>query len=181
MKKLVIASILAICLILASVPSFASVIDPNVIRGRASVSAGISIIQGFGLVLTGNMPVDNRMSLGGSFGFSLEESNPYLMDIHMNLQFMEPTARNPVSMSLVGGVWGGTSDGIWLSKKETEGYIQPEIGIAMSYMFNSVLTGRANIVYGPSLGIELGYKITPALEGIFALSEQVVGIKFKVF
>jgi len=176
----IIFTALAVILSTASV-SLASLIDANVVRGRTTFSAGFAMFQGFGFVGTANFPMDNRMSVGGSIGFSMGSPNPCLADLHMNLQFIEPSARNPLSMSLVGGVWGGTSDGIWLSKKERDFYIQPELGVTMTYLFDSRLTGRLNIVYGPTVGAEIGYKFHPSLEGIFAISEQVIGIKFRLF
>jgi|GEM_PF-2551844 len=180
MKKLTVIGIALVILAAASLPASSSLIDPDVVRGRRNFSVGFSMLQGFGLVTSGHFPMDNKMALGGSFGYSFENSNPYLFDLHMNLQFVEPTARSPIAMSLVGGLWGGTSNGLWLSKHEKDLYVLPELGVAMSYMFNSRLTGRMNLVFGPSLGVELGYKFHPAIEGIFAISEQVVGVKFKI-
>lgn len=168
-------------MMLSVVPATASLIDANIMRGKPTLSAGFSIFQGFGFVGTANFAVDQRMSVGGSIGFSFESPNPYLADLYMNFQMVEPSARNAMSMSLVGGLWGGTSDGIWLSKQKKDPYIQPELGVALSYMFDSRLTGRLNLVYGPSLGAEIGYKFNSAFEGIFAISEQVVGLKFKIF
>jgi hypothetical protein len=181
MKKYLLIFITVLIVFSIALPAGASLIESSVVRKRSSMSIGFSMLQGPGVVATGNFPIDNKMSLGGSFGFSLETPNPYLMDLYMNLQFIEPSARNPLSMSLVGGIWGGTSDGIWLSKKEREVYVQPELGVTISYMFDSRMTGRLNLVYGPTLGAEIGYKIFPKLEGIFAISAQVIGLKFRVF
>ena len=177
MKKLLIVLFLT----LFAAPCFGSLIDANVVRGKPTLSAGFSLLQGFGLVTTADFPMDGNLSLGGSLGYSFDAGNPYLMDLRMNLQFVEPSARNPICFSLVGGVWGGTSSGIWLSRNKQDFYVQPEFGVAMTYLLNSRVTWRFNFVYGPSLGLELGYKITPSLEGVFAISEQVIGIKFKVF
>ncbi len=176
MKK--IAAFLIVFLVL-SAPAFASLTDANVVKGHPSFSAGFSILQGFGFVGTASFPIDGRMELGSSIGYSFDSPNPYLADLHMNFQFTEPSAKSPLCFSLVGGVWGGTSSGIWLSKQSREFYIQPELGVCMTYLVDSRLTWRFNFVYGPSLGLELGYKITPALEGVFAISEQVIGIKFR--
>ena len=178
-KRILLISLLVIGLTVA--PAMASLIDANVVRGKPTLSAGFSIFQGFGFVGAGSFAIDQRMSVGGSLGFSFESPNPYLADLHMNFQMVEPTARNAMSLSLIGGVWGGTSDGIWLSKQKKDVYVMPELGVALSYMFDSRLTGRLNLVYGPSLGAEIGYKFNSAFEGIFAISEQVVGIKFKIF
>ncbi len=180
MKNASVIFMLSLFIFFLTLPASGSVIDANVVRGRISLSAGFAVLQGFGLVTTANFPIDNRMSLGGSLGYSLESPNPYLADLHMNLQFIEPSARNPLSMSVVGGIWGGTSAGLWISKKQKDFYVQPELGLTMSYLFDSYLTGRLNLVYGPSLGVEIGYKLSPWLEGIFAISEQVIGIKFRL-
>lgn len=174
-------SLLIVLFLFGGLSASASEIDANVVRGRPNVSIGFSALQGFGLVTTANFPLDSRISVGGSFGYSFDAGNPYLADLFMNLQFVEPTARSPFSASLVGGAWGGTSDGIWLSKNKKDAYIEPELGVALSYMFNSRMTGRFNLVFGPSLGVELGYMLLPQLEGVFAISEQVIGVKFKIF
>jgi len=181
MNKMIKKAALIALICLTASAACASLIDSNVVKGKGTVSAGFSLLQGFGLVTTGDFPIDNRMSVGGSFGIAFSSGNPNLMDLHMNLQFLEPTAKNALSASLIGGIWGGTSSGIWLSSHSRDFYIQPELGVGLSYIFNSRLTGRLNLVYGPTLGIELGYKFNPSIEGIFAISEQIVGIKFKVF
>lgn len=170
-----------VILVIASSSASASLIDANVVKGKPTLSIGFSALDGFGLVSSMAFPVDSRMSIGGSFGYNFETGNPYLFDLNMNLQFVEPTAKSPFSASVIGGVWGGTSDGIWLSKRIKEAYIQPEFGVSLGLMFNSRMTGRMNLVYGPTLGVELGYLITPGIEGIFAISEQVIGVKFKIF
>jgi hypothetical protein len=177
-KKLACA---ALILVFSTLSAGASVIDANVVKGRHTFSGGFSLLQGFGLVATGDFALDNRMAVGGSVGYSFDGANAYLGDMHLNFQFVEPTSQTPLSMSLVGGLWGGTSNGLWLSKYSCPFYIQPEIGLAMSYMFDSRFTGRIDLVYGPSLGIELGYKIMPNLEAVFAVSEQVIGLKFRLF
>jgi hypothetical protein len=177
--KAVLISILVVGSSVA--PVMASLIDSNIVRGKPTFSAGFSLLQGFGFVGTGSFAIDNRMAVGGSLGFSFEDPTPSLADLHMNFQIVEPSAKNAMSLSLVGGVWGGTSDGIWLSKRAHDVYVAPELGVALSYMFDSRMTGRLNLVYGPSLGAEIGYKFNSTFEGIFAISEQIVGIKFKLF
>ncbi len=176
MKKYLIITIIA--LLLGAGAAHAGLIESNVWKGRNVVSVGMSLFGGLGVVSSLDVGIDSRMSLGGSIGVCLEDQNPYLADLHLNFQFIEPTYRDPLAMSFVGGVWGGTSTGIWVNKNEKDFYIMPELGITMSYPLANKVRGRLNLVYGPSLGAEVGFLIHPKLEAIFAISQQVVGIKF---
>jgi len=176
MKKYLV--IVPLILVLGVTSVSASLIESNVWRGRNTVTAGMSLFGGFGIVSSLDYAIDNQMALGGSVGVCLSDENPYLVDFHMNYQFIKPTRRDPLAISFVGGVWGGTSSGIWVNKNKKDLYIMPEIGVTISYPLEERITGRLNLVYGPSLGAEVGFKFHPKLEGIFAVSQQAVGIKF---
>lgn len=175
MKKLVIASLI---LVLGATSASAALIESNVWRGRNVVSMGMSLFGGTGVVASMDIGVDSKLSYGGSIGICLVDENPYLADFHVNYQFIEPTYRDPMALSFVGGVWGGTSSGMWVGKNKKDTYIMPELGVTISYPLANKVRGRLNIVYGPSLGAEVGFLLNPRLEAIVAISQQVLGVKF---
>jgi len=176
MKKHLLISL--IILALCAGGANAALIESNTWKGRNVVSVGMSLFGGTGIVSSLDIGIDSKMSVGGSVGVCFENDNPYLADFHLSYQFIEPTYRDPLAMSFVGGLWGGTSDGIWVHKQKKDLYIMPELGITMSYPLANRVRGRLNLVYGPSLGIEVGFLIHPRFEAIVAISQQVLGVKF---
>ena len=176
MKKHLLIALLI--LILGATSASAALIESNVWRGRDVVSLGMSLFGGTGVVSSLDIAIDKQMSFGGSVAVCFENENPYLADFHLNYQFIRPTYRNAMAMSFVGGVWGGTSEGIWVNKNKKDLYIMPELGITITYPLANRVNGRLNLVYGPSFGAEVGFLLHPKLEAVVAVSQQVLGIKF---
>lgn len=55
-----------------------------------------------------------------------------------------------------------------------------DIGIALSHPFDDRWTGRANLVYGPAWGFEVGYRFASRVEGTFGITGLgVVGLGFR--
>jgi len=83
---------------------------------------------------------------------------------HYMVQLLEGTSDEP-SVSLLLGAFAN------------RGGLSPEFGFALSHAFDAKWTGRANLVYGPSWGFEVGYRLGPALEGTFGIGGMgIVGL-----
>jgi hypothetical protein len=86
---------------------------------------------------------------------------------HYMYQFVEGTERDPS----ISGIFGAFANRAGL---------RPEVGIGLSYPFDAKWTGRANIVFGPSWGFEMGYRFTPTVEGTFGITGMgLVGLGFR--
>ncbi|HEY6572483.1 MAG TPA: hypothetical protein VI198_04120 [Candidatus Eisenbacteria bacterium] len=87
---------------------------------------------------------------------------------HYMYQFVEGVDGNP-SVSAIAGAFANRAG------------VRPEFGLALSYPFAARWVGRLNAVYGPSWGLEFGYRFTPAVEGTFGVTGMGmfgVGIRF---
>lgn len=86
---------------------------------------------------------------------------------HYMYQFVEGTRRDPS----VSGIFGAFAN---------RHGIRPEFGFGLSYPFDVKWTGRANIVYGPSWGFEVGYRFNPQVEGTIGVTGMgLLGLKFR--
>jgi hypothetical protein len=154
----------------------ASIPDANI---RANVNRG-----GFG-VLSGaygqaDFALNEHSAVGGYFGVDPNDvyfgdyagsdrtfHDDFVVGGHYMYQFLEGTRQDPS----IAGIFGAFANRAGL---------RPELGIAVSYPFDAKWTGRANIVYGPSWGFEMGYRFSPTVEGTFGITGMgVVGLGFR--
>lgn len=146
---------------------------------RAGVNRG-----GFGMISgvygQADFSLTGHSAIGGYFG--VDPNNLYFGDYgpgdatfnddfvvggHFMYQFLEGTHSDPS----ISGIFGAFANRAGL---------RPEVGIALSYPFDAKWTGRANIVYGPSWGLEMGYRFSPTLEGTFGITGMgLVGLGFR--
>jgi len=157
-------------------PARAAIPDANIVAG---VNRG-----GFGLVSgvygQADFPLSERSALGGYVGFDHNDlffgdftsdddtfHDDVVMGGHYMAQFVEGTRSTP-SVAGIFGLFANRSG------------LKPEIGFGLSYPFDSRWTGRANFVYGPSWGFEVGYRFNGAVEGTFGITGLgVVGLGFR--
>jgi hypothetical protein len=163
--------------IAAVVPrAWATIPDANI---QARVNRG-----GFGMVSgaygQADFALSDRSAVGGYFG--VDPNNLYFGDYnhgdatfdndvvvggHYMYQFLEGTHRDPS----ISGILGAFANRAGL---------RPEFGLALSYPFDARWTGRANVVYGPSWGLEMGYRFSPQVEGTFGITGMgLVGLGFR--
>jgi len=146
---------------------------------RAGVNRG-----GFGVISgvygQADFPMTGHSAIGGYFGIDPNDlyfgdygrgddtfNDNFVVGGHFMYQFLEGTRSDPS----ISGIFGAFANRAGL---------RPEVGIALSYPFDAKWTGRANIVYGPSWGFEMGYRFTPALEGTFGITGMgLVGLGFR--
>ena len=168
-----ISTMLALGALLAPIGAQATIPDANIVAGVNR--GGIGLITGaYGQA---DFALSPRTAIGAYFGF--DPDDVYFGDYdngdgddlvgggHFMYQFLEGDAKNPS----IAGIFGlyGDQDGL-----------QPEVGLGLSYPFDAKWTGRANIVYGPSWGFELGYRFNPSLEGTFGITGMgLVGLGFR--
>ncbi|HEU4334056.1 MAG TPA: hypothetical protein VFT32_06125 [Candidatus Eisenbacteria bacterium] len=76
---------------------------------------------------------------------------------HYMHQFLEGNESRPS----IAGVFGAFAN---------RSGMRPELGLATSYAFAPRWVGRANFIYGPSWGLEVGYRFTPTVEGTFGVT-----------
>lgn len=159
-------------------PSPARAVIPD-----ADIVAGVNR-GGFGAVSgvygQADFPLSERSALGGSFGFDHNDlyfgdfnagdatfKDDFVMDGHYMVQFVEGTRRTPS----VAGIFGLFANRAGL---------RPEVGIGLSHPFDSRWTGRANLVYGPAWGFEVGYRFNRSVEGTFGITGLgVLGLGFR--
>ena len=171
---LALAAVLA--LLTWTAPARAVIPDANIVAGvnRAGFGA-ISGVYG-----QADFPLSERSALGGYFG--LDENDVFFGDFsgdddmfeddvvvggHYMVQFVEGTRHGPS----VAGIFGLFANRAGL---------RPELGIGLSHPFDARWTGRANLVYGPSWGFEVGYRFNRSIEGTFGITGMgVVGLGFR--
>ena len=151
----------------------ASIPDAD-IRAQSG-EAGFGIFSGaYGRLDTG---LSDRSAVGAYVG--VDPNDVYFADFngrdrrfnsdtivggHYMYQFVEGVDGNPN----VAGVFGAFAN---------RGGLRPELGLALSYPLAERWVGRLNAVYGPSWGLEFGYKFTPRVEGTFGVTGMgLVGI-----
>ncbi len=164
--------------LLVGVPSqsVASIPDADIHRGVNQ--SGFGMISGaYGHADFG---ISERSAVGAYIG--TDPSDLYFSDFdgrdnrfgsntlvggHYMYQFVEGDRDVPS----VAGIFGAFAN---------RGGMRPELGIGMSYPFSYRLTGRANVVYGPSWGFEMGYRFTPAVEGTIGVTGMgLIGLGFR--
>lgn len=156
--------------------AWAVIPDANIVAG---VNRG-----GFGLISgvygQADFPLSERSALGGFFGFDHNDlffgdfdgsddafRDDLVMGGHYMVQFVEGTRRTP-SVAGIMGLFANRAG------------LRPEIGLGLSYPFDAQWTGRANLVYGPSWGFEVGYRFSQSVEGTFGITGLgVVGLGFR--
>ncbi|HEX7078880.1 MAG TPA: hypothetical protein VF363_10685 [Candidatus Eisenbacteria bacterium] len=149
----------------------------------ANIEAGVNR-GGFGVISGAYGQADFSLSghsaVGAYFGFDQNDlffgdygrnDNTFNDDLvvggHYMYQFLEGTRHDPS----IAGIFGAFANRAGL---------RPEFGIGLSYPFDAKWTGRANIVYGPSWGFEVGYRFNPEIEGTFGITGMgVLGLGFR--
>ena len=157
-------------------PARAVIPDADIVSGQNR--GGFGAISGvYGQM---DVPLSERSALGGYFG--LDHNNVYFGDFkagddtfHDDLlvggHYMVQLAEGTRSAPSVAGILGLFANRAGL---------KPEIGVGLSYPFDSRWTGRANLVYGPSWGFEVGYRFNPSMEGTFGITGLgLVGLGFR--
>ena len=152
--------------LLAAPRAWASIPDANIVAGVNR--GGVGVFEGaYGQA---DFSISERSAVGGFFG--VDNNDLYFGDFgpaddtfhddvvvggHYMYQFVEGNRTEPS----VAGIFGAFANRAGL---------RPEFGIALSHAFDAKWTGRANLVYGPSWGFELGYRLTPKVEGTFGIT-----------
>ncbi len=149
----------------------------------ANIQAGVNR-GGFGIFSgaygQADFPLSGKSAVGGYFGIDPNDvffgefnnrDNNFDEDIvvggHYMYQFVEGTSSGPS----VAGIFGAFANRTGL---------RPEFGFALSYPFDARWNGRANFVYGPSWGFEMGYRFNENVEGTFGVTGMgVFGLKFR--
>ncbi len=159
-----------------SAPAGATIPDANIVDG---VNRG-----GFG-VITGvygqaDFPISGEAAVGAYFGFDPDDvyfddfdndddvfDDDFVVGGHYMHQFLEGSSDEPHIAGLLG---------LYANRRG----VRPEVGFALSYAFDRKWTGRANIVYGPSWGLEAGYRFSPTLEGTIGITGMgLLGLGFR--
>ena len=161
---------------LAASRAGATIPDANIVSGVNR--GGFGVFEG--IYGQADFSISERSALGGYFGF--DDNNLYFDDFgpgddtfdddlvlggHYMYQFVEGNRSDPS----IAGVFGAFANRAGL---------RPEFGIAISHDFDSRWTGRANLIYGPSWGFEVGYRFTRTVEGTFGITGLgAIGIGFR--
>jgi hypothetical protein len=156
--------------------AWAVIPDANIVAGVNR--AGFGVIAG--VYGQADFPLSERSALGGYFGF--DENDLFFGEYgpdddtidgdlvaggHYMHQFVEGTRSTP-SVTGIFGVFANRAG------------LRPEVGFGLSYPFDPQWTGRANFVYGPSWGFEVGYRFSRSVEGTFGITGLgVVGLGFR--
>lgn len=166
------------CALLLLIASRAVAAIPDADIHRGVNTAGFGMIDGvFGRA---DFALDDRSAVGGYFGadpngFAFRDfdagEQPFRSDAlvggHYMYKFVEGTRRTPS----VSGIFGAFAD-----RRE----LRPELGVALSHPFSERITGRANVVYGPSWGVEVGYRLSPTVEGTIGVTGLgLLGLGFR--
>ena len=171
-----ILALAALALVAVAVPAPAAISDANIVRGASRL--GVGAIPGvYGLA---DFPLSERSALGVYFGF--DDNDVYFGEYepdddtidsdlvvggHYMAQLVEGTRRRPS----VAGIFGLFANRAGL---------RPELGLGLSHAFDERWTGRLNLVYGPTWGFEVGYRLAPSVEGTFGITGLgVVGLGFR--
>ncbi len=175
-RTLTLALLTGAALLLSGSPARASIPDADIRRGVNT--AGFGLVTGvFGRADFG---LDDKSSVGAYFGADPNDvyfgdfrrgddyfSSDALAGGHYMYQFVEGNRNTPN----VAGIFGAFANKTGL---------RPELGVALSHPFSERVTGRANIVYGPSWGVELGYKFSPTVEGTIGVTGLgLLGLGFR--
>jgi len=198
MKK---TAVLFILLLLLSGISFASLPDANIEANRLDIFYG----SGYNLGWIGYISPDKSYWQGMSINYSANETEAFgigyhyyespedyssgsttIYDLYYNLQFADEDENKFVNASLLTGAWiikgpvtlltVGDKDIITLNN-----VFLLELGICLSKnLIGDWLIGRCNIVYGPSMGLELGIKPSENFEFTVGYESHWYGIKVTI-
>ncbi len=177
MSRSTMLLLLVVLAVAAAVPAaWATIPDANI---QAGVNRG-----GFGMI-TGaygqaDFALSERSAIGGYFGVDPNDvyfgdysrgdntfSDNVLVGGHYMYKFLEGTHRDPSISGIIGAFANRAG-------------LRPEVGVGLSYPFDARWTGRANLVYGPSWGFEVGYKFSRQVEGTFGITGMgLVGLGFR--
>jgi hypothetical protein len=157
--------------------------DARVVEGRTAL--GVAALPGVGFSL--ERGGGNKIGFGGGVSIYADreyyrydrwgrqhfDPDDYLFDFFLIYQFLEGTGKvsdrgfRPHA-GVILGLWGD------------EAGLGPELGVGLALPLEENLTGRVNLVFGPSSGLEFGYRFNPSLEGtITAFSGRgIVGLRF---
>ena len=175
-RTLTLALLTGAALLVAGSPARAAIPDADIRRGVNT--AWIGMITGvFGRADFG---LDDRSAVGAYFGADPDNvyfgnfdrgdhyfSSDAIAGGHYMYQFVEGNRNTPN----VAGIFGAFAN---------KSGLRPELGVALSHPFSERVTGRANIVYGPSCGAELGYKFSPTVEGTIGVTGLgLLGLGFR--
>jgi hypothetical protein len=169
-------AIVAALALVAAPRAWASIPDANIVagvnRGGFGVFEGAYGQADFSLsersAIGGYFGVDNNDLYFGDFGPADDTfSDDLVVGGHYMYQFVEGNRDDPS----IAGIFGAFANRAGL---------RPEFGIALSHAFDAKWTGRANLVYGPSWGFEVGYRFTPKVEGTFGITGLgAIGLGFR--
>ena len=122
---------------------------------------------GFGTSFTGGRPG----LYPGQPGEDPDGDN-IVFEAYVNVVLARSSGRGPrpYGISLLGGVW------------ITQGVQRPLIGVCCTYWADDRFVMRANLAYGPSSGLEVGYVLAENLEATLTLlsGRGVLGLRFGV-
>ncbi len=177
-RTLTLALLTGAALLLSGSPARASIPDADIHRGVNT--AGFGLVTG--VLGRADFGLDDRSSVGAYFGTDpndvffgdfrrgddfFSSNSDALAGGHYMYQFVKGDRNTPN----VAGIFGAFAN---------RSGLRPELGIALSHPFSERVTGRANIVYGPSWGLELGYKFTPTVEGTIGVTGLgLLGLGFR--
>jgi hypothetical protein len=170
-----LALIAAGALVLAP-SAWATIPDANIVAGVNR--GGFGAFEG--VYGQADFSLSERSAVGGYFG--IDENDLFFDEFgrnddafdddlvvggHYMYQFLEGTRREPSIAGIIGAFANRAG-------------LRPEFGFALSHPFDAKWTGRANIVYGPSWGFEVGYRFSPTVEGTFGITGMgVLGVGFR--
>jgi len=154
----------------AGSPARASIPDADI---RAGVNQG-----GFGMISGvyghADFSISDRSGVGAYFGtdpndlfFSNFDNGDRRFETnsvvggHYMYQFVEGVYEGNGKQPNISGIAGAFANRHGL---------RPELGFALSYPLASRWMGRANVVYGPSWGFEVGYRFNPQVEGTIGVT-----------
>jgi hypothetical protein len=160
MNRLATLAFASLLLVAAAAPARASSMPRADFGGRPVLGLGL----GNGLSVGLDVPLSSALSLGGSFNAGFVTARTSSVDLRL-LYKLVTADRGRFQLDLLGGMQGG-GPGFALAGFE------PVVGVAMAYGLLPRLTLRLNLAtgvfnrggIGPS-GIELGYDLTPTIEG----------------
>ena len=176
-RGLAVLLLLLVAGVAAPVRTVRAAIPDADIRARSN-RAGFGVLDGaYGLVDYG---ISEQSALGMYLG--VDPNDVYFNDFdhgddrfdsdaivggHYMYQFVEGVDGNPN----IAGIFGAFANRAGL---------RPELGLALSYPLAPRWTGRLNAVYGPSWGVEVGYRFSPTVEGTFGITGMgLVGLGFR--
>ena len=158
------AGIFCVIALALLIPETTAAAVPDAAQPGKSVFASLYGFPGAGLSLDGKFW--QALGIGTSFtggqpglypghrGGNTDDDN-LVFEVYLNATLARSPALQPAGrygISVTGGVW------------VAEGKKRPLLGLCGSYRISEKVGVRANAVYGPSAGVELGYSLAENLE-----------------